>query len=77
MQRSDDRILTTHVGSLVRPPSLHRERGAPPPGPAALRAAVEDVVRSQVAVGLDVVTTASSANRAGRTISSSASAAST
>jgi 5-methyltetrahydropteroyltriglutamate--homocysteine methyltransferase len=55
MQRSDDRILTTHVGSLVRPPSLHRERGAPPPEPAMLRAAVEDAVRRQVGVGLDVV----------------------
>jgi 5-methyltetrahydropteroyltriglutamate--homocysteine methyltransferase len=55
MQRSDDRILTTHVGSLVRPASLHREPGAPPPDDAVLRAAVEDVVRRQVAVGLDVI----------------------
>jgi 5-methyltetrahydropteroyltriglutamate--homocysteine methyltransferase len=55
MQRSHERILTTHVGSLVRPASLHRERGAPPPDPDAVRAAVEDVVRQQVTVGLDIV----------------------
>ncbi len=61
MKRSDDRILTTHVGSLVRPPELRPppEEAAggdrSPPDPATLRTAVEDVVRKQVAVGLDVV----------------------
>ena len=60
MQRSVDRILTTHVGSLVRPPDLvdaASERHAAPPDldPARLRAAVCDVVRRQVDTGLDIV----------------------
>jgi 5-methyltetrahydropteroyltriglutamate--homocysteine methyltransferase len=55
MKRSDDRILTTHVGSLVRPPSLQREPGAAPPEPEVLEAAVEDAVRRQVETGLDIV----------------------
>jgi 5-methyltetrahydropteroyltriglutamate--homocysteine methyltransferase len=52
MQRSDDRILTTHVGSLVRPPEL---RAAQPADPAALRTAVDAIVRRQVETGLDIV----------------------
>ena len=62
MQRSESRILTTHVGSLIRPPELveiaktarenvqaerrHRD---------ALTRATEDVVRRQVDAGVDVV----------------------
>jgi 5-methyltetrahydropteroyltriglutamate--homocysteine methyltransferase len=52
MQRSEDRILTTHVGSLVRPPEL---RASQPPTATQLRAAVDEVVRRQVETGLDVV----------------------
>lgn len=51
MQRSVERVLTTHTGSLPRPTGL-------PPGGAApgeLREAVAAVVRSQVGAGIDVV----------------------
>ncbi len=63
MRRSVDRILTTHVGSLIRPASL-RELGvtaakdggdAAARYPAALEAATADVVRRQVEAGVDVV----------------------
>jgi len=57
MQRSTDRILTTFVGSLIRPPEVLAL------GPdtdeavrtATLRAAVKDVVRKQAELGLDFV----------------------
>jgi 5-methyltetrahydropteroyltriglutamate--homocysteine methyltransferase len=66
MKRSTERTLTTHVGSLPRPPALtdaivRHDRGALPADDAAgalarqVREAVEDVVRRQVAAGLDVV----------------------
>jgi len=62
MQRSDERILTTHVGSIVRPKSmldLASFRSGPPKDPVqygqVVRAAVEDVVRHQVAAGIDIV----------------------
>ena len=63
MKRSTDRILTTHTGSLPRPPDLiktmfAKEEGVPV-DPAALaervRAAVADVVRKQADAGVDVV----------------------
>jgi 5-methyltetrahydropteroyltriglutamate--homocysteine methyltransferase len=58
MRRSEDRILTTHVGSLIRPPELGG--GSPPPvadsaAEACLRQAVTDVVEAQVRTGLDIV----------------------
>jgi 5-methyltetrahydropteroyltriglutamate--homocysteine methyltransferase len=63
MQTSRDRILTTHVGSLPRPPELRdllvRKDQGQPYDPEALarltRQAVFDIVRRQVAVGIDVV----------------------
>ncbi|HEX5048516.1 MAG TPA: cobalamin-independent methionine synthase II family protein [Gammaproteobacteria bacterium] len=60
MERSVERILTTHVGSLIRPPDLvdaSSERHAAPPelDAARLRAAVADVVKRQVETGIDVV----------------------
>lgn len=59
MRRSDDRILTTHVGSLVRPPPLKSAGGGPETEAAAyaeqVTAAVGDIVRRQVEAGLDVV----------------------
>jgi 5-methyltetrahydropteroyltriglutamate--homocysteine methyltransferase len=63
VQHSRDRILTTHVGSLPRPPDLlamleARERGEDP-DPARFEArlaeAVGDVVARQVAAGIDSV----------------------
>jgi 5-methyltetrahydropteroyltriglutamate--homocysteine methyltransferase len=63
MKRSTDRILTTHTGSLPRPRDLATMLEALDagslPDPAAfearVRAAVADVVRQQVEVGIDVV----------------------
>jgi len=59
MQRSTDRILTTHVGALQRPPGLSKalsEHGewAPDVLPE-LRAAVAEVVARQERAGIDVV----------------------
>ena len=59
MQRSEDRILTTHVGSLIRPPALQvspsDDTGGGLAGHPRLREAVTNVVRRQVEIGLDVV----------------------
>ena len=54
MRRSEQRILTTHTGSLPRPAALLESA----PGlahDAVLRDSVAEIVRQQVAVGLDVV----------------------
>ena len=58
-----DRILTTHVGSLVRPPELVEflkliEAGQPydkTAYEACLKASIEEVVRQQVEAGVDIV----------------------
>src|SRR5436305_991895 len=63
MIRSTDRILTTHVGSLPRPPELlafleRREAGSEIDQAAFARrlaAAVEEVVEKQVACGIDSI----------------------
>jgi 5-methyltetrahydropteroyltriglutamate--homocysteine methyltransferase len=59
MQRSERRILTTHTGSLIRPAALSAPAGCvtqPAAESAAeLRQAVDDIVRRQVEIGLDVV----------------------
>jgi 5-methyltetrahydropteroyltriglutamate--homocysteine methyltransferase len=63
MQRSTDRILTTHVGSLPRPPDLQqmlqaKDRGEPYDAAAfeaRVKEAVADAVRKQVEIGIDVV----------------------
>jgi 5-methyltetrahydropteroyltriglutamate--homocysteine methyltransferase len=62
MKRSDDRILTTHVGSLPRSQAVvdvlfARENGGvlPPDHANVITTAVRDVVARQVAVGIDVV----------------------
>src|SRR5262245_47749192 len=58
MKRSTDRILTSHSGSLPRPDDLIElfREGAPPDRlNPRLRSAVEEVVRQQRDVGVDVV----------------------
>ena len=60
MKRSLDRILTTHAGSLPRPPdvlALATGQALDPVASAAcVRRAVADAVRRQAECGLDVVT---------------------
>jgi 5-methyltetrahydropteroyltriglutamate--homocysteine methyltransferase len=61
VQRSKDRILTTHVGSLPRPKDVpqmihDKDRGKKPANwRERIRTAVEDVARRQLDVGLDVI----------------------
>ena len=63
MKRSSDRILTTHVGSLIRPPALQdflraKQAGKPydqAAYEACLTDSVAEVVRQQADVGIDVV----------------------
>jgi 5-methyltetrahydropteroyltriglutamate--homocysteine methyltransferase len=63
MKRSLDRFLTTHTGSLPRPPDLvdmmfAREEGVPVEASALagrIRGAVAEVVRKQLAAGVDIV----------------------
>ena len=63
MKRSTGRILTTHVGSLPRPADLldivqAREQGQPvdeEAHAARLRAAVAEIVRKQIDLGIDIV----------------------
>ena len=63
MKRSTQRILTTHVGSLPRPPDLlqmiqAKERGEPLDAEAFARrvaSAVAEVVRKQAESGIDIV----------------------
>ncbi len=63
MKRSDTRILTTHVGSLIRPPALQeflraKQAGKPYDEQAyekCLTESVATVVRQQAQAGIDVV----------------------
>ena len=63
MKRSIDRILTTHVGSLIRPPELQEFLRAKQAGKSydkaaydqCLRASVAEVARKQAEVGIDVI----------------------
>ena len=62
MKRSEDRILTTHVGSLPRPPALRdllvrQDRGEAVDGGVLIReaeAAVRHVISRQLEAGVDV-----------------------
>jgi 5-methyltetrahydropteroyltriglutamate--homocysteine methyltransferase len=56
MLRSTERILTTHVGSLVRPRELVAavRAGGVADVPERVRAAVRDVVRRQAEIGIDI-----------------------
>src|SRR5262245_44074139 len=52
MKRSEHRILTTHVGSLIRPPAvLAHGQGHE----AELKKAVADIVAQQAKAGIDIV----------------------
>jgi 5-methyltetrahydropteroyltriglutamate--homocysteine methyltransferase len=63
MKRSTDRILTTHVGSLIRPQALQdilrAKQGGQPYDQAAyetcLKQSIDDVVSRQADIGVDVV----------------------
>lgn len=63
MKHSTDRILTTHVGSLIRPAELQahlraKQAGKPYDEAAyqqCLTGSVADIVRSQAEAGIDVV----------------------
>src|SRR4051812_25496781 len=63
MQRSTDRLLTTHTGSLPRPNDLvqmmfKKEEGEPVDRPALdarIASAVKEAVEKQRAAGIDVV----------------------
>jgi len=63
MKLSSDRILTTHVGSLPRSPAVvdmltareHRQPYDPAAFGQTMAAAVDETVRRQVSVGVDVV----------------------
>ena len=55
MKRSENRILTTHVGSLVRSPEIKALAGAKEGRAAIVARATAEVVKMQAAVGLDVV----------------------
>ena len=66
MRRSEDRILTTHVGSLARPPELLPppiDRGTDPGAvwrdrhhdAETLQKAIDSIVKQQLDVGIDIV----------------------
>jgi 5-methyltetrahydropteroyltriglutamate--homocysteine methyltransferase len=62
MKRSEHRILTTHVGSLIRPHELRELAADSDEDPqkrelyhSALRNAVAEVVKQQARLGIDVV----------------------
>jgi 5-methyltetrahydropteroyltriglutamate--homocysteine methyltransferase len=63
MKRSTDRILTSHVGSLIRPPELieflrARQEGRPldkDAFAACLAGSVAEIVRKQAEAGIDIV----------------------
>lgn len=63
MKRSTERILTTHVGSLIRPPALQEFLRAKQAGKpydetayqACLKESVAEIVRRQAEAGVDVV----------------------
>jgi 5-methyltetrahydropteroyltriglutamate--homocysteine methyltransferase len=63
MKRSENRILTTHVGSLIRPAELLEALAGSQPGPPVLDGAflgilersINNVVRNQADVGLDII----------------------
>src|SRR5580698_5279872 len=55
MKRSEKRILTTHVGSLIRTPELKALAKSGKDDPEILRHAIAEVVKKQAAIGLDII----------------------
>ena len=64
MKRSEERVLTTHVGSIVRPPRLRELAGMSMTSPSpenkrefedSLAASVAEVVKLQAKAGIDIV----------------------
>jgi 5-methyltetrahydropteroyltriglutamate--homocysteine methyltransferase len=55
MKRSEHRILTTHVGSLVRTEELKTLARSGKENPEAVRQATAEVVKKQAAIGLDII----------------------
>jgi 5-methyltetrahydropteroyltriglutamate--homocysteine methyltransferase len=59
MRRSTDRILVSHAGTLPRPEDLAELMAAGPSAAEAFDArvpsAVQEVVRTQVELGIDIV----------------------
>jgi 5-methyltetrahydropteroyltriglutamate--homocysteine methyltransferase len=55
MKRSTERVLTTHTGSLIRPPELLELREGDPAYAERLRGCVAEVVHWQAQAGVDVI----------------------
>ena len=62
MKRSENRILTTHVGSIIRPQKLLDLAAAARKSPAAqgaydegTQASIAEVVKKQAAAGIDII----------------------
>jgi len=55
MKQSKTRILTTHTGSLVRPPALKGLTESSKERAETVRLATAEVVRKQAAIGLDII----------------------
>jgi 5-methyltetrahydropteroyltriglutamate--homocysteine methyltransferase len=55
MKRSEKRILTTHVGSLIRTPELKALAQSGGDDPEIVRRAIAEVVKKQAAIGLDII----------------------
>src|ERR1051325_10462543 len=69
MRRSTDRILVSHAGTLPRPDDLAELMAAGPSKAAEFAArvpsAVEEVVRKQAEIGIDIVNDGEQAKRGG------------
>lgn len=55
VKRSEKRILTTHAGSLVRPPELKNLAQSKEDPAEIIRKATAEVVRKQAEVGIDII----------------------
>lgn len=55
MKRSEDRILTSHTGSVFLPPRDDHTQPEVPTEPPAIKDAVRQIVEKQLEVGLDVI----------------------
>ncbi len=55
MKRSEKRILTTHVGSLIRTPELKALAQSGQDNAEVVRRATAEVVKKQVSIGIDII----------------------